>query len=227
MKNVIETTNIKKIYKMGHVDVVALDGVSVTIQEGEFVAIMGPSGSGKSTLMHILGCLDTPTEGSYMLDGSEVGHLAKNKLAMIRNQKIGFIFQTFNLLPHLNIHKNVELPLMYAGFSVKKRAQRAMEILESVGLGNRLTHKPAELSGGQRQRVAIARAIVNNPAIVLADEPTGNLDSSSGSDILGIFRELHTQGHTIIMVTHDAHVAKSADRVIYIKDGKVSDGTVL
>jgi putative ABC transport system ATP-binding protein len=224
--NIIRIENLKKEYDMGKVSVLALNGVDMTIEQGEFVAIMGPSGSGKSTLMHILGCLDSPTEGRYFLDDQEVSQLSKSELAAIRNKKVGFVFQTFNLLPHLNILLNVELPLMYAGFGRTKRKNRAKEVLESVGLGDRLNHKPSELSGGQRQRVAIARAIVNNPSIVLADEPTGNLDSQSGTDILSIFSDLHKEGHTIIMVTHDLAVSKSANRVIKIIDGRIVDGDI-
>jgi putative ABC transport system ATP-binding protein len=221
MESAIKTSQIKKIYDMGKIQVEALKGVDTDIKKGEFVAIMGPSGSGKSTLMHILGCLDSPTAGSYKLAGEEVAGMSKSKLALIRNNKIGFVFQTFNLLPHLNIQKNVELPLMYAGISGSARAKRAAEVLDSVGLGNRLKHKPSELSGGQRQRVAIARAIVNNPSIILADEPTGNLDTHSGSDILSIFTDLHKKGNTIVMVTHDPAVGKRADREIRIVDGEI------
>jgi len=202
----------------------ALNGVDLTIEAGEFVAIMGPSGSGKSTLMHIIGCLDSPTSGEYHLDGVLVSQMAKDDLASIRNSKIGFVFQSFNLLPHLNILKNVELPLMYAGESLRERSRKAREILASVGLSDRLRHKPSELSGGQRQRVAIARAIVNNPAILLADEPTGNLDSQAGGDILEIFTQLHSQGNTVIIVTHDKAVAQRAGRIIRIMDGRIEDG---
>lgn len=224
MENVISINKITKEYKMGKIVVHALRGIDLEIKKGELVAIMGPSGSGKSTLMHILGCLDTATNGSYFLNNEEVSKMRKGKLAAIRNKQIGFVFQTFNLLPHLNIQKNVEMPLMYGGLSNRKRASQAKQVLNSVGLGDRLRHKPSELSGGQRQRVAIARAIVNNPAMVLADEPTGNLDSTAGSDILSIFSELHQQGNTIIIVTHDPAVAKKANRIIKIVDGLIENG---
>ncbi|HOD18214.1 MAG TPA: ABC transporter ATP-binding protein [Candidatus Cloacimonadota bacterium] len=222
--SLIETRNIIKDYDMDDVKVRALNGIDLNVEAGEFVAIMGPSGSGKSTLMHILGCLDTPTQGDYFLDALKVSELRKNELAAIRNKKVGFVFQTFNLLPHLNVLKNVELPLMYGGMPYKQRIQKAKEVLDSVGLSDRLKHKPSELSGGQRQRVAIARAIVNNPSLLLADEPTGNLDSQAGSDILTIFSELHSQGNTIIIVTHDKAVANRANRIIHIIDGKIVDG---
>jgi putative ABC transport system ATP-binding protein len=221
---IIKTIGLIKDYDLGKVKVRALNGVDLTIETGEFVAIMGPSGSGKSTLMHIIGCLDSPTEGDYYLDGTLVSRMSRNELAAIRNAKIGFVFQSFHLLPHLNILKNVELPLMYAGLSGKQRSLKAREILDSVGLSDRLKHKPGELSGGQRQRVAIARAIVNKPSIVLADEPTGNLDSTSGGDILEIFERLHRQGNTMIIVTHDAAVAARADRIVQIHDGRIEDG---
>jgi len=226
MSDIINIKSMKKEYRMGKIVVPALNGVDISINEGEFVAIMGPSGSGKSTLMHILGCLDTPTDGDYSLNSELVSEIRKGKLAQIRNKQIGFVFQTFNLLPHLNILKNVELPLMYAGFKKKKRTLTAKKVLEEVGLGDRLKHKPSELSGGQRQRVAIARAIVNDPSIILADEPTGNLDTTSGSDILSIFSQLNDKGHTIIMVTHDPVVAKRATRVINIVDGLIQDGDI-
>ncbi|NLM90893.1 MAG: ABC transporter ATP-binding protein, partial [Candidatus Cloacimonetes bacterium] len=205
--DIIKTENIVKDYILGKIKVRALNGIDLQIQKGEFVAIMGPSGSGKSTLMHILGCLDSPTDGTYYLDDVLVSKMPKASLAAVRNRKIGFVFQSFNLLPHLNILKNVELPLMYGGMSKRKRTAKAKEVLQNVGLGDRLKHKPGELSGGQRQRVAIARAIVNDPSILLADEPTGNLDSQSGGDILEIFTELHSQGNTVIIVTHDQAIA--------------------
>ncbi len=226
MAGLIEVKDLKKEYKMGKISVHALNGVDIDIQAGDFVAIMGPSGSGKSTLMHILGCLDSPTKGQYTLNKEEVSNMKKGKLASIRNKEIGFVFQTFNLLPHLNVQKNVELPLMYGGFSKKKRTAMARKVLDEVGLGDRVKHKPSELSGGQRQRVAIARAIVNNPAIILADEPTGNLDTNSGNDILSIFSELHAKGNTIIIVTHDPAVAKRANKIINIVDGLIQDGDI-
>jgi len=222
--DVIRISQMIKDYDLGKIKVRALCGVDLNIRKGEFVAIMGPSGSGKSTLMHIIGCLDRPSYGDYFLDEQLVSALPKSELSQIRNKKIGFVFQSFNLLPHLNIQKNVELPLMYSGMSVRKRSQKAIEILASVGLEDRLRHKPSELSGGQRQRVAIARAIVNEPSILLADEPTGNLDSQSGGDILEIFNKLHQAGNTVIMVTHDSAVAARADRVIRIMDGNIQDG---
>jgi len=222
--DIIRTENIVKDYILGKIKVRALNGIDLQIQKGEFVAIMGPSGSGKSTLMHILGCLDSPTDGTYYLDDVLVSKMPKASLAAVRNRKIGFVFQSFNLLPHLNILKNVELPLMYGGMSKRKRTAKAKEVLQNVGLGDRLKHKPGELSGGQRQRVAIARAIVNEPSILLADEPTGNLDSQSGGDILEIFTELHSQGNTVIIVTHDQAIASRAERIIKIKDGKIVDG---
>lgn len=221
---IIKTKGLIKDYYLGKVKVRALDGIDLVIEAGEFVAIMGPSGSGKSTLMHIIGCLDRPSAGEYHLDGDLVSALPKSALAGIRNRKIGFVFQSFNLLPHLSILKNVELPLMYAGNSARARKKQAERILDSVGLSDRLKHKPNELSGGQRQRVAIARAIVNTPSILLADEPTGNLDSQAGGDILEIFSELHRAGNTVIMVTHDAAVAARADRVINIRDGLIDYG---
>ena len=223
---IIKTQSLIKDYLLGKIKVRALAGIELSILNGEFVAIMGPSGSGKSTLMHIIGCLDSPSEGEYYLDGDLVSTLPKSALAGIRNRKIGFVFQSFNLLPHLSVLKNVELPLMYSGLSARKRKEKASQILESVGLSDRLKHKPNELSGGQRQRVAIARAIVNDPTMLLADEPTGNLDSQAGGDILEIFNDLHKAGNTVIMVTHDPKVAERADRIIEIRDGLIYNGSL-
>ncbi|MFW5628445.1 MAG: ABC transporter ATP-binding protein [Candidatus Cloacimonadaceae bacterium] len=221
---IIRTEALIKDYELGKVKVRALDGIDISINSGEFVAIMGPSGSGKSTLMHIIGCLDSPSQGEYYLDSVLVSKMSKSALAGVRNSKIGFVFQSFNLLPHLNILKNVELPMMYGGLSASKRKEKAREILEGVGLADRLRHKPGELSGGERQRVAISRAIANDPSILLADEPTGNLDSQAGGDILEIFDRLHKEGNTIIMVTHDPLVAERAQRIIRIKDGMIDNG---
>jgi len=218
---VIQVENIEKVYQMGKVKVTALAGIDLSIEENTYTSIMGPSGSGKSTLLHILGCLDTPTSGDYFLDGEKVSNLSYNKLADIRNRKIGFVFQVFNLLPNMSILENVELPLMYAGEHKKARKNRAIEVLERVGLGHRLKHKPQELSGGERQRTAIARALINNPAIILADEPTGNLDSTSGGSIMKIFSDLHEHGNTIIVVTHDQSIAKMTQRVVSLRDGKI------
>ncbi len=217
----IRVENLAKVYGKGEIAVRALAGVSLVINEGEFVAIMGPSGSGKSTLMNILGCLDTPTEGKYILGETDVSDMKDKQLAHIRNKKIGFIFQTFNLLPRLSALKNVEQPMIYSGLSAKERSKIAREALESVGLGNRIDHKPSELSGGQRQRVAIARSFVNNPDILLADEPTGNLDTESEDDILKILTKLNKKGITIIMVTHDMRVANYAHRIINFRDGQI------
>jgi putative ABC transport system ATP-binding protein len=212
---------VHKVYEMGETPVNALDGVSLTVGRGEYVAIMGPSGSGKSTLMNIVGCLDTPTSGSYKLRGTEIRERDDDELARIRNQEIGFIFQTFNLLPRADALHNVELPLIYAGRPAKERRERARAMLESVGLGDRTHHRPNELSGGQRQRVAIARALVNGPSLVLADEPTGNLDTKTGLEIMGILDDIHRRGNTVILVTHEEEVAARAHRVIRLRDGRI------
>ncbi|OGC05258.1 macrolide ABC transporter ATP-binding protein [candidate division WOR-1 bacterium RIFOXYA12_FULL_43_27] len=206
---------------MGKMEVAALNGVSVDISRGEFVSIMGPSGCGKSTLMHILGCLDRPTEGKIFLDEVDVGGLDDNQLADIRNKKVGFVFQTFNLLPKLNAIENIELPLIYAGISLEERRRRALELLELVGLKDRANHRPSELSGGQSQRIAIARALINNPSIILADEPTGNLDSKSGAEIIHLFKELNEKGITLIMVTHDQDIGRNSKRIVRLKDGLI------
>jgi putative ABC transport system ATP-binding protein len=217
----ITTHDLWKTYVMGEEEIHALRGFSINIDKGEYVAIMGPSGSGKSTLMNLIGCLDTPTKGSYLLNGKEVASMNDDDLARIRNEEIGFVFQTFNLLPRATALHNVELPLVYAGVSSKDRQTRAMQALEKVELTSRSSHRPNELSGGQRQRVAIARALVNNPSILLADEPTGNLDSKTGVEIMTVFKRLHEGGNTIIVVTHEADVAAHAHRVIYVRDGQV------
>jgi putative ABC transport system ATP-binding protein len=217
----IETRDLWKTYVMGEEEIHALRGVSIQIDRGEYVAIMGPSGSGKSTLMNLIGCLDTPTKGSYLLNEKEVAEMNDDELAQIRNQEIGFVFQTFNLLPRATAMHNVELPLIYAGVSGKVRQERARQALEKVDLLQRATHRPNELSGGQRQRVAIARALVNDPSILLADEPTGNLDSKTGNEIMGVFERLHGGGNTIIVVTHEADIAAYAHRTIHIRDGQV------
>ena len=217
----ITTHDLWKTYVMGDEEIHALRGLSINIERGEYVAIMGPSGSGKSTLMNLIGCLDTPTKGSYLLNGKEVAEMNDDDLARIRNEEIGFVFQTFNLLPRATALHNVELPLVYAGISARDRVERARQALEKVELTHRATHRPNELSGGQRQRVAIARALVNNPSILLADEPTGNLDSKTGEEIMQVFERLHDAGNTIILVTHEADIAAYAHRVIAIRDGQV------
>jgi putative ABC transport system ATP-binding protein len=217
----IETHDLWKTYQMGTEAIHALRGVSIQLERGEYVAIMGPSGSGKSTLMNLIGCLDTPSKGSYLLNNKQVSEMNDDELARIRNEEIGFVFQTFNLLPRATALHNVELPLVYAGVTGKARAAQASQALDKVDLGDRKTHRPNELSGGQRQRVAIARALVNNPSILLADEPTGNLDSKTGEEIMGLFARLHQGGNTIILVTHESDVAAHADRIIYIRDGQV------
>jgi putative ABC transport system ATP-binding protein len=221
----ITTHDLWKTYVMGEEEIHALRGLSINIERGEYVAIMGPSGSGKSTLMNLIGCLDTPTKGSYQLNGKEVASMTDDDLARIRNEEIGFVFQTFNLLPRATALHNVELPLVYAGVSSKDRQTRAMQALEKVELTSRSSHRPNELSGGQRQRVAIARALVNNPSILLADEPTGNLDSKTGEEIMQVFHRLHEGGNTIILVTHEADIAAHAHRVIYVRDGQVEKDT--
>src|SRR6187431_1178534 len=217
----ITTHDLWKTYVMGDEEIHALSGLSIQIERGEYVAIMGPSGSGKSTLMNLIGCLDTPTKGSYLLNDKQVSQMNDDELARIRNEEIGFVFQTFNLLARASALHNVELPLIYAGIDSKTRLQRAREALQKVELGDRMHHKPNELSGGQRQRVAIARALVNTPSIILADEPTGNLDSKTSDEILGLFQRLHDAGNTIILVTHEPDVAAYAQRAIHIRDGQV------
>ncbi|GAB6179550.1 ABC transporter ATP-binding protein [Desulfotomaculum defluvii] len=215
----IKVNNLRKVYTTGSVDVEALKGVSLSIQKGEFVAVMGPSGSGKSTFMNLLGLLDSPTEGTYWLEERQVSSLDRNELAILRNQKLGFVFQAFNLIPSLTALKNVELPMLYAGIKPDERRQRAILALERVGLAERLQHRPSELSGGQNQRVAIARAIVNRPSVIMADEPTGALDTKTGEEIMGIFEELHREGTTIVLVTHEPDIARHAKRILRFKDG--------
>ncbi|AFK85363.1 MULTISPECIES: ABC transporter ATP-binding protein [Thermoanaerobacterium] len=220
-KNVITMKNLSKIYKMGDNEVRALDNINLTVDEGEFVSIVGPSGSGKSTLMNIIGCLDVMTEGEYYLNGNDTSKLNENKLAELRSSEIGFIFQSFNLLQKLTALENVELPMIYKGIPAKERYNRAVELLTMVGLEKRIHHKPTELSGGQQQRVAIARALANNPHLILADEPTGNLDSQSGKEVMKIIKELNERGNTIILITHDINVANQAKRTVKIMDGKI------
>ena len=217
----IETRDLWKTYQMGSEEIHALRGVSIEIEKGEYVAIMGPSGSGKSTLMNLIGCLDTPSKGSYLLNAKQVSEMNDDELARIRNEEIGFVFQTFNLLPRATALHNVELPLVYGGVSAKDRLERARQALEKVELIDRQSHRPNELSGGQRQRVAIARALVNDPSILLADEPTGNLDSKTGVEIMGVFARLHAAGNTVVLVTHEPDIAAYAHRQIHIRDGQV------
>ncbi len=219
--NILEIDNLIKTYKLEGVNVEAVRGISFTVKSGEFISIMGPSGSGKSTLMHMIGCLDVPTSGRIIIDGEETKDLNENQLAKLRNQKIGFVFQTFNLLSRATAIRNVELPMIYAGVSISERTKRAKEVLERVGLKDRLNHRPNQLSGGQQQRVAIARALVNNPTIILADEPTGNLDSKSGGEVMFILQELHEEGKTVILVTHEQYVAEHAERIVRVLDGKI------
>jgi putative ABC transport system ATP-binding protein len=224
---IIRLSGVQKVYGDGDDQVHALRGITLELESGDFAAIMGPSGSGKSTLMHILGCLDVPTEGEYFLAGTPVSQMSSRELARIRNQRVGFVFQTFNLLPRAAILRNVELPLLYAGAGRAERKSRALAALEKVGLGARARALPSQLSGGQRQRVAIARALVNDPSIILADEPTGNLDTKTGQEILELFADLHRQGHTVLLVTHDPNVAGRARRIIRIVDGGIADNAVV
>lgn len=223
----IDIEGVKKIYDLGAEKIHALDGVSLKIERGEYIAIMGPSGSGKSTIMNIIGCLDTPTSGSYYFEDEEVSEMDDNQLAGIRNEKIGFVFQTFNLLPRISSLQNVELPLIYGGVSLESRRERAELVLERVGLGDRMNHKPNELSGGQRQRVAVARALANEPSIILADEPTGNLDSKTGEEIMVLFNQIHEAGNTIILVTHEEYIAENAHRIIRLHDGLIASDEVV
>jgi putative ABC transport system ATP-binding protein len=225
-QEVIKLENIKRFFKIGDVEVQALRGVDLTINKGEYVALMGPSGSGKSTLMNLLGCLDTPSAGKYWLSGQDVSQMDDDELAEIRNKEIGFVFQTFNLLPRSTALDNVALPLVYAGYGRTERNERALKTLESVGLADRTDHKPNELSGGQRQRVAIARALINNPSIILADEPTGNLDTKTSYEIMELMEKIHEQGNTVIIVTHEEDIARRAHRIVRLRDGVVESDTV-
>ena len=224
MKTVLDIENVSKSYKLGKIEVPVLNDINLTVNEGEFAAIMGHSGSGKSTLMNLIGCLDRPTSGRIIIAGMDISKLSDIELARIRGKRIGFVFQTFNLISRLTAQKNVELPMVYQDVPGKRREKRAKELIEMLGLGERARHKPAELSGGQRQRVAIARALANEPEIILADEPTGNLDSKTGQEIMQIFDKLHSEGRTILMVTHDSELAGNCDRIIRLKDGKIENG---
>jgi putative ABC transport system ATP-binding protein len=226
VEDVIRTLDLQRRYHMGGEVIRALDGVDLVIKRGEYVAIMGPSGSGKSTLMNMIGCLDTPDDGEYWLNGKLVSEMKDRELARVRNKEVGFVFQTFNLLARTNALHNVEMPLVYSGMKRKERLKRAKEALERVGLGERMNHRPSEMSGGQRQRVAVARALVTEPSILLADEPTGNLDSNTSQEIMALFEELHAAGHTIVLVTHEADIAAHADRIILLRDGKIAEDTV-
>lgn len=226
-RSIIDIQDLRKVYDLGTIKVEALRGVKVNIRENDYVAIMGPSGSGKSTLMNLIGCLDTPTSGEYILAGERVAHLSDRQLAEIRNRRIGFVFQTFNLLPRASALQNVELPLVYAGESPSERRRRAKEALEAVGLGDRMKHKPNEMSGGQRQRVAIARALVTNPSIILADEPTGNLDSKTGDEIMQLFEKIYENGNTIILVTHEEDIARHARRIVRLRDGLIESDQIV
>lgn len=225
-KEVIRIGGLRKIYRLGAQEVRALDGVDISIYRNEYVAIMGPSGSGKSTLMNILGCLDTPTEGRYVLNGTDVSQMGDGELAQVRNREIGFVFQSFNLLPRYTSLENVALPLIYSGVPGRIREEKAREALIAVGLGERMDHRPAELSGGQRQRVAVARALINNPSIILADEPTGNLDTKTSIDIMRLFEEIYRKGNTVILVTHEEDIARHARRIIRLRDGKIESDTI-
>ncbi len=226
MNAVIELENIRKEYVMGAEKIYALRSISLVIERGDYVAFMGPSGSGKSTLMNILGCLDTPSSGTYRLNGADVSNLSDARLAAVRNKEIGFVFQTFNLLPRMTALENVAMPLIYAGLSKRKRMEKAEAALKSVGLGDRMHHKPNELSGGQRQRVAVARALVNHPSIILADEPTGNLDTKTSYEIMALFDELYAKGHTIILVTHEEDIARYARRIVRLRDGSIESDEI-
>ncbi|MDD2595288.1 MAG: ABC transporter ATP-binding protein [Bacteroidales bacterium] len=226
MREIIRIEDVKKYYQVGNQEVRALDGVNLSIRQNEYVAIMGPSGSGKSTMMNILGCLDIPTSGEYILNGTNVSQMEDNELAEVRNKEIGFVFQSFNLLPRYNAIDNVALPLIYAGISKNERTQKAMTALKDVGLEERMEHRPNELSGGQRQRVALARALINTPSIILADEPTGNLDSKTSIDIMNLFEKIYKEGNTMIVVTHEEDIAKYARRIIRLRDGRIESDTI-